>query len=182
MSGCRTTGHHDNGYEGTVDGDTEISAALRSRFCCRQHNGHQIGFRLFWACHVTVANLLILVFLANSAELGCEYRPTHEDLQSLCYHHGIDFQVFVPNIQYFNNCGITSVQYMNEMYESVIFVCSPPASLVWWWVTIVWRGRSLKGFTATDSFDLEYLPIMRPDLMHFWHSSDPDLFSLTWIL
>lgn len=64
-SGCRTGGRGDSSNEGTVDSHTEISAALRSRFRCRQHNGHQIGFSLFRACHVTAASLLILVFLGK---------------------------------------------------------------------------------------------------------------------
>lgn len=38
-----------------------------------------------------------------------------------------------------------------EMLESVVCVCSeplrPPAPLVWWWVTIVLREISLRGFS-----------------------------------
>lgn len=111
--------------------------------------------------------------------------PPHEDLQSYA-------TIIESTFKCFSNYSIllyiTSVQDMDEMFhlempESVVFVCSPPASLVWWWGGHYSVERNIqKGFTATESFDLEYLLIMSPDLMQFWYSSDPNLFYLNLIL
>lgn len=71
----------------------------------------------------------------QSANSGLLWQmPPHEDLQSYA-------TIIESTFKCFSNYSIllyiTTVQDMDEMFhlempESVVFVCSPPASLVWW--------------------------------------------------
>lgn len=83
-------------------------------------------------------------------------------------------------IYIFNNWGMAIVQYVDETFHLTMPELSLPVVLQHLWCVggelLCGEEPSPKGCAATESFDLEYLLQMSPDLMRVWSSSGPDLF------